>query len=341
MVRVPADLARRDPERLAGLAGLRYVDPGEPGYRRRRCGRGFSYLDGDVVLTPPERDRLVELVVPPAWEDVWLCRDGVGHIQATGVDDAGRKQYRYHQAFRAARERQKFDRLAYFARALVPIRRQVSHWLDDQVGSRNHAVGAALRLIDVGMLRIGNRESADQGHHGATTLLPDHLSVGAPTCGPEDGYVQLEYTAKSGKHRLVVIEDDELADVLVRLADPDRRALFWFTDDDGREREVSAMDVNAALAATVGPAFTAKDFRLWGGSRTALEARVEGATKLDAVDHSAAELGNTRAVARGSYLHPRVLDVSDEELESIWHRSRRSTWRSRGDSALAKLLEPV
>lgn len=339
MVRVPTELARRDPERLAQLAGLRYVEAGEPGYRRRRCGRGFSFLDGDTVLSPPERDRLVGLAVPPAWEDVWLCRDDIGHIQATGIDDAGRKQYRYHQAFRAARERQKFDRLAYFGRALIPIRRQVARWLDDDVGSRNHAIGAVLRLIDEGLLRIGNPESAASGHHGATTLHADHLSVTQFEDRPNDGgYVQLDYRAKSGKPRLVVIEDDELGDVLVQLADPDRRALFWFTDDDGCEREVSAIDVNTALAATVGPSFTAKDFRLWGGSRVALEARVEGAGVLDAVDHSAAELGNTRAVARNSYVHPRVLETPEAEITDVWRRSRRSTWRSRGDSALAKLL---
>ncbi len=341
MVRVPTGLARRDPQRLAEVAGLRYVEADEPGYRRRRCGRGFSYLDGDTVLTPPQRDRLVGLAVPPAWKDVWLCRDDIGHIQATGIDDAGRKQYRYHQAFRDARERQKFDRLAYFGRALIPIRRQVSRWLDEDVGSRNHAIGAILRLIDEGLLRIGNRESAEVGHHGATTLQADHLSTVDDTDRSGDGgYVQLDYTAKSGKPRLVIIEDDELADVLVGLADADRRALFWFTDDDGCEREVSAMDVNAALAATVGASFTAKDFRLWGGSRVALEARVEGARVLDAIDHSAAELGNTRAVARNSYVHPRVVEAPEAEITDVWRRSRGSTWRSRGDSALAKLLRP-
>ena len=186
---------------------LRYVEADEPGYRRRRCGRGFSYLDGDVVFSPPERDRLA---VPPAWSDVWLCRDDVGYIQATGTDDAGRKQYRYHRAFRDARDRQQFDRLAYFARALIPIRRQVSAWLDHEVGSRDHAVGAALRLIDTGLLRIGNRESAG----------------------------------------------------------------------DGRR-----------------PGSAARD--------------------------------------------PRVLDVTEAELTEIWNRSRRSSWRSRGDSALAKLRRPA
>lgn len=346
MVRVPPELARRDPERLAETAGLRYVEADEPGYGRRRRGRGFSYLDGDTVVRPPERDRLAALAVPPAWSDVWFCRNDDGHLQATGFDDAGRKQYRYHDRFRAARDRQKFDRLRYFSRTLLPVRRQVAIWLEADAGTRNNAIGAVLRLLDVGLLRIGNRESADDGHHGATTLLADHLSTvdsengsdDAANDGADSGYVQLDYVAKSGKARTVLIEDDELAEVLVRLADHDRRSLFWFRDDDGSEREVTAVDVNRALAAIVGPAFTAKDFRLWGGTRLALEARVEGATALEAVDHSAGELGNTRAVARSSYIHPQVLETSDADIDAIWRRSRRSTWRSRSDSALDKLL---
>ncbi|NND76379.1 MAG: DNA topoisomerase IB [Ilumatobacter sp.] len=330
-VRVPRDLLTRDPAVIAPLAGLRYLPPEPPGWTRRRRGRGFSFVDEHgTTITSPDRDRLVDLAVPPAWEDVWFAPIADGYLQATGVDDAGRKQYRYHDDYRAVCEARKFDRIRYFGRALPALRTYIEQSLAAPPGSKRLAVGAVLGVIDAALLRIGNEQSAEDGHHGATTLAADHVD--------DDGHVVLEYVAKSGKHRSVVIDDEQLGDVMRSLADADDERLFSYTDADGDVRNVTAIDVNAVIADVAGPAFSAKDFRTWGGSRTALEARADGLSSIASIDATAEALGNTRTVARNSYVHPDVLDAPDDEIDRVWRASRRSSTMSRGDSALVKLL---
>jgi len=326
VVRVPLELRVRDPEVLAPRAGLGYIPDSENGIRRVRSGTGFRYINVDgSPVSGPKQHRLDALAVPPAWQDVWLCPTERGFLQATGRDDAGRKQYRYHDDYRRLRDQQKFDRLRYFPRALPQIRSATDEWLGGVAGDREYAVAAAVRMIDVGLMRVGNADSAANGHHGATTLHSDHLDFDA-----DDEYAELNYVAKSGKVRSVVVEDDRLLDVLLDLAAPDTDRLFWFTDDDGSECQVSSAVINRTIAELVGPAFTAKDFRTWGGS--------SAAPILEAVDLAAAALGNTRAVARSSYVHPAVLDAGDETIARIWKCSRSSTRLTRADSALAKLL---
>lgn len=191
-----------------------------------------------------------------------------------------------------------------------------------------------LAIIDAGLLRVGNEQSAEQGHYGATTLVADHLD--------DDGHLVLEYIAKSGKERAVVIEDEQLADIIVELADTDTdtERLFWFRDEDGEQREITAAVVNATIAAVAGSAFTAKDLRTWGGSRVVLEARVAGLGTVASLDAVAESLGNTRAVARASYVHPDVMSADDARVYAVWRSSRRSTTMSRADRALLKLLHP-
>lgn len=335
-VRVPTRLVTRDPEQLAPEVGLVCVSDSEPGITRHRRGRGFAYRDASgSFVRPPDRDRLAGLVVPPAWTDVWMCPTEQGHLQATGRDLAHRKQYRYHDDFRALCEQRKFERLRYFPRALRRLRAQVEKDLQRQPGDRRHAVAAALRLIDEGLVRVGNEVSAQNGHHGATTLHVDHVDT-----EPDEGYVLLQYRGKSGAPRTVVIEDDRLGSALTDLAEGGHDELFWFCDEDGERRSIDATDVNTTIVETVGPAFSAKDFRTWGGSRAALEARVAGGDAVDAADAASEALGNTRHVARSSYIHPAVLDANREEVEAVWSRSRSSHWFRRGDSALAKLLAP-
>ena len=331
-VRVPKELVERDPEILAPAAGLTYLSDDEPGIGRRRRGEGFSYTDafGESV-SDDERERIESLAIPPAWEDVWISPDASSYLQASGTDDAGRKQYRYHDGFREFCERRKFERLSYFGRAIVEIRKAVDDALEKPVGDRDHAVAAAIRLIDVSLLRVGNRGSAEKGHYGATTLTIDHVS--------DDEHVQLEYTAKSGKERTIVIVDEELADILTELAADSDDQLFWFDDADGEPRRATASDINDFIAEHGGHAFSARDFRTWGGSRSALEARAEGEAVLAAVDCAAEELGNTRAVARSSYIHPVVLDSDDEAIADAWAGSRSSKWLDRSESALVKLLD--
>ncbi len=330
-VRVPKALSVRDPKFVAPLADLRYLAPTTPGWTRRRCGRGFSFLDNEGnIIRGEERDRLRGLAVPPAWENVWFAPIPDGYLQATGVDGAGRKQYRYHAKYRALREARKFQRLSYFGRAIPDLRAHVAEMLRSQAGSKTLAVGAALRMIDAGLVRVGNERSARTGHYGATTLAADHVD--------EDGYVALTYVAKGGKHRSVVIEDEQLGDILEILADHDEERLFTYDGPDSETTTVSASDVNSVIATVAGPSFSAKDFRTWGGSRQAIEARVQGREIVESVDLAAAALGNTRTVARSSYIHPAVIASSASVIDEVWRRSRQSATMSRGNRALLKLL---
>lgn len=332
-VRVPKALVERDPEVLAPEIGLRYLPDDQPGHRRRRRGNGFSYADAfGTPLADSEAGRIQALAIPPAWDDVWICPDADGYLQATGMDEAGRKQYRYHADFRRFGEDRKFARLTYFGRAIVKIRKASTAALHQPIGSRDHAIAAAVMLIDRELLRIGNHRSAKDGHYGATTLTVDHVV--------DDGFVALEYTAKSGQERTVMVEDDDLADVLTDLAEDADDELFWFDDAlGGGRRRATATDINRFIIEHAGPAFSAKDFRTWGGSRLALAARAEGDRLLDAIDLAAEELGNTRAVARHSYVHPVVTQAEPSTIEHVWSSSRSSTWLDRSESALAKLLD--
>lgn len=349
-VRVPRALTERDPESVAAAAGLVHLPDTAPGIQRRPRRSGFSYVHDGNRPSSADLERIERLAVPPAWDDVWISPSPDGYLQATGIDDAGRKQYLYHDDFRRFCERQKFDRLRFFARAIVLIRKGVADALDRPLGSRDHAVAAAVQLIDRYLLRVGNEESAAKGHHGASTLTIGHLvddvacdrSDGTrPTAADADitGFIALEYTAKSGQQRQVIIEDDDLADVLTTLAADAEDGLFWFDKtQDGTKRRADARDINRFIVECAGPAFSAKDFRTWGASSTALQARADGKGLLDAVDLAADELGNTRAVARASYVHPSVLQSGQEIIDDAWGRSRRSKWLDRSESALAKLL---
>ncbi len=352
-VRLPKELLEDDPSVLAPQAGLVHVTDDQSGWTRRVCGRGFSYRTADgTTLTGEHRSRLEALVIPPAWQDVWICPDETGYLQVTGIDDAGRKQYRYHPDYVAMMDRRKFERLAHFPRALPGLRAAVAAELNQPLGSRRLAVATSAALIDRHLLRVGNEDSADDGHHGATTLLVDHLRQDGDDDNDDDdedpgattGFPQLDYCSKSGQRRRIEL-DDELARLLERFAagsEDDR--LLWFVDPDdpvsGDEpRHVSAAEVNEFVRLHTGPGFSTKDFRTWGGSAVALEARVAGADEVEAVDAAAAALGNTRTVARSSYVHPRVLEAGADELRSAWSASRGSAVRSRGEAALARLLQ--
>lgn len=331
-IAVPPDLTERDAEVLARAAGLVYLPDTEPGIERVRRGKGFSYVDPfGKPVRGAERERIEALAIPPAWTNVWISPDERSYLQAAGFDDAGRKQHRYHEEFRAFSDDRKFARLPYFGRALPLIRKATQHALAEQpVGAREHAVAAAVRLIDTCLLRVGNERSAANGHHGATTLTIEHVI--------DDDTLELDYIAKSGKTQTVVVEDDELAEILIALAEDADDELFWFEDDHGERRRATANDINAFIVEHAGPAFSAKDFRTWGGSKTALEARADGAEVLEAVDAAADALGNTRAVARSSYVHPLVLDAEDDVIQQAWKQSRASKWADRADRALCRLL---
>jgi DNA topoisomerase IB len=295
---------------------LRRSDCTGPGIRRRRRGKGFEYLepDGERVSEPEVLARINELVIPPAWEDVWICPYPGGHIQATGVDDRGRKQYLYHPCWRERRDQEKFDDMVTFARALPELRERVAADLDHSELDREHVLGCAVRLLDRGFFRIGSEDYAVTNEsYGLATMRKRHAAVKGDT-------LLFDYPAKSGKRRVQAVVDGQVADTVQRLKN--RRGggedLLAFKRS-GRWVDVRSSDINAYLKETTGLDISAKDFRTWGATvMAAVALAVAGpaaGTKTGrkraisrAVKEVAYYLGNTPAVARASYIDPRVFD---------------------------------
>ncbi len=296
---------------------LRRVDCGEHGIRRRRQGRGFTYLDadGERVADRDTLERIRELAIPPAWEDVWICPYPFGHIQATGVDAAGRKQYRYHDLWRVRRDADKFDSMVRFADALPRLRKRVERDLAGEGMPRKRALACAVRLLDRGSFRIGSEGyAADNETYGLATMLREHVTV-------SDDVVAFDYEAKGGQRRRQrVIDADAAAAVkaLLRRRGGGEELLAY---KDGRVwRDVRSQDVNAYLKEASGGDFSAKDFRTWNATvLTAIALAVSGPAARRsrtsrkravrrAVEEVAHHLGNTPAVCRASYIDPRVFD---------------------------------
>lgn len=308
--------------------GLSRVDPEEPGIVRQRCGRGFTFRwpDGSVV-SGPDRDRCESLVIPPAWTDVWISLDPDGHLQAVGVDDAGRRQYRYHERWTEARTAANFDRLADVGDRLSGIRRAVDDDLDSDDLERR-AVAAMVRLMDRSLERIGNPESVDRFEtRGISTLAPEHVDTTRRS-------ISLRFRGKGGAEHDVTVVDGDVAAVIAELEDDDKD---WLFEVDGAV--LGAADANAYLCEHSADIVGCKDFRTWGGTTVALGERLDGRRRESEIADAAADaLSNTRAVARSSYIHPAVFDADDDEVDDAWRRSRRSRWYRREERALLKLL---
>jgi DNA topoisomerase-1 len=302
-----------DPKAAARAAGLRYTPDDGPGITRRRAGKGWSYRDPDgaVIRDPEQLERIRGIVIPPAWTDVWINPSARGHIQATGRDARGRKQYRYHPKWRASRDDTKFSRMVAFGTALPGIRQRVGADLGRPGLSRQKTLAVVVRLLDESLIRVGNAEYArDNASYGLTTLRDKHVDV-------EGATMHFAFRGKGGKLHEVDVRDRRVAGMVKRMQDLPGQHLFQYLDDDGERQAVDSEDVNAYLHEIAGEGFTAKDFRTWAG--TVLAARclrdlgpfeTETAMKaniLEAVDTVAARLGNTRAVCRAAYIHPAVL----------------------------------
>lgn len=317
-----------EPDEFCAAIGLSCVDPAEPGITRSRWGRGFTYRwpDGTIVRGR-HRDRCEALVIPPAWTDVWICSDADGHLQAVGTDDAGRRQYRYHDLWTEARNAEKFDRLVRVGERMANVRRAIECDLEasDPV---LRSLAAMVGLLDRTLERIGNPESVERfGTHGISTLAPRHVAVGPSS-------IRLRFRGKGGSEHATTVENRGLADVIAELEDPDGA---WLFEIDGTL--LGAGDANDYLASHSGGVVGCKDVRTWGGSTAALAARIgERPSDPHIADAAAVALGNTRDVARGSYVHPAVFDVTDDEVERAWRASRRSRWYDREERALLKLL---
>jgi DNA topoisomerase IB len=302
------------------VARLRRVDCSGPGIRRVRRGRGFSYRweDGRRVDEPEVLDRIAALVIPPAWTDVWICPLERGHIQALGTDAAGRRQYRYHDDWRAQRDAEKHERVLAFARRLPKARTRVAEHLDQRGMTRDRVLAAAFRLLDLGFFRVGGESYAEtNGTYGLATMRREHVTVNGDL-------VVFDYIAKSGKQRVQAVVDESVRKVVVALLkrDDESQELLAYKDRDGWH-DITSADINAYLREVIGAEVSAKDFRTWHatvltavGLAVSTRAPSSPSARKRAVNRVVKEvseyLGNTPAVCRSSYIDPRVLDLYDD-----------------------------
>jgi len=334
------------------VPGLRHVTDATPGIRRRRAGRGFTYVDesGKRVDDPETLARLRALAIPPAWTDVWICATTNGHLQATGRDARGRKQYRYHDRWREVRDESKFDRLAEFGMALSPVRRRIQRDLGLEGLPREKVLAAVVRIMDTAFARVGNLEYAKQNNSfGLTTLRNKHVEV-------KGSKIRFEFAGKGGKAHAFDVEDPRLAGIVRRCRDLPGYELFQYVEEDGTRRTIGSGDVNDYLREISGEDLTAKFFRTWAGTLVAAKTlaamdapKSERAGKRSvarAVEAVAASLGNTAAIARKSYIDPLVIEsylegtLTQEWDRPLPKRAPRYTSKLRSDEQrLLRLLK--
>ncbi|WP_299565865.1 DNA topoisomerase IB [uncultured Sulfitobacter sp.] len=290
---------------------LIYYSDDQPGIRRKRHGRGFTYLgvDGTTIARGAERTRLETLAVPPAYENVWMCPVPNGHLQATGRDARARKQYRYHDEWAAEQARTKFDGLVPFAHLLPRLRARVSRDLEEEAGARIFALAAAVTLIDRTSMRVGSNDyTRENGSYGAVTLRRNHITL-------DNEGIMLRYTAKGGKKVRRRLRDRTLGRVLHKIGDlPGAQVLAW-VDENGEPQSLGSSALNTYIADAVGESgITAKTFRTWAGTVAAFEVAEKGGATIKAMaDAASARLSNTATVARNSYIHPAVIDLAGSD----------------------------
>lgn len=310
-----AALPGGDPEAAAAAAKLRYTSDERPGYTRRKRGKGFTYLtpEGETVTDERVRRRLESLAIPPAWRDVWICRSPNGHMQATGYDEAGRKQYIYHPRWTEVRDAVKFASLVAFGHRLPRLRRRVNRDLNGEELSALRLTAAAVKLLDLTLTRVGNaRYARENGSYGVTTLRDKHVKL-------VDDTLDVAFRGKSGEKHAFTLENRELAETLRQCQELPGYELFRYRSDDGTVSVIDSEDVNDYLREVTGAELTAKEFRTWGGSVIVAQAlaRVEPGPDASqkerkrasaaAVERAAAALGNTPTICRQSYVHPQLL----------------------------------
>jgi DNA topoisomerase-1 len=321
----------------AALAGLQYVTDSASGIRRKKKGRSFTYVgaDGKAICDRETRSRIQSLVIPPAWKEVWICRNPNGHLQATGRDARGRKQYRYHRRWRDVRDENKYENLIDFARALPRIRFHVATHLRRRGLPREKVLAAVVKLLETTLIRVGNDEYAKSNRSfGLTTMRDRHAVVAGPN-------VRIVFSGKSGVHHEITLQDRRIAKIVARCQDLPGQELFQYVDDQGAVRDIGSADVNEYLRQISGGNFTAKDFRTWAGTALAAQALQEfedfdtkAAAKRNvtkAIERVAERLGNTRAVCRKCYIHPAVIDA-------YMNRSLVATLKQRAETELRMSL---
>jgi DNA topoisomerase-1 len=335
----------------AQSAGLRYISDQRPGFRRLKRGTGFVYVDvdGRKIRDAATLSRIKALVIPPAWTAVWIAPSANAHIQATGRDARGRKQYRYHAHWRAMRDETKYNRMVAFAKVLTAIRQRTEADLREPGLTRSKVVAAIVQLLEKTLIRVGNEEYARTNRSfGLTTMRDGHVEV----TGQE---LRFEFVGKSGVRQSVTLEDRRLARIVKRCQDVPGQELFQYVDDDGQRRSVDSADINEYLRAAAGADFTAKDFRTWAGTILAARALQEfrkltsnaeaKRNIVRAIESVAGRLGNTKAVCRKCYIHPAILDayLDGSLMQTLRRRARRAlettSTLSAEETAVLTLLE--
>ena len=304
-----------DPPTAAKVAGLRYVMDDGPGIRRQRAGRGFRYIgpDDKPIRDPQELQRIQALAIPPAWTAVWICPIPHGHLQATGRDEKGRKQYRYHPRWREVRDETKFTQMLAFGAALPLIRKQVERDLALPGLPRPKVLATVIRLLETTLIRVGNEEYRRFNHSfGLTTLRDRHVDFSGAT-------VRFHFRGKSGKMHTVEVTNRRLSRIVKRCQDLPGQELLQYLDDEGQRRPIDSVDVNEYLRQITGQDFTTKDFRTWAGTVLAAQTLREcgicsSATQAkrqiaQAIKAVAARLGNTPAVCRKCYVYPTIVEA--------------------------------
>lgn len=328
-----------DPRASAEEAGLRYLTDAQPGVRRRRAGKGFTYVgpDGERVTDPERLAWFKRLAIPPAWTDVWIAPVKRGHLQATGRDARGRKVYRYHPRWRAVRDEAKYGRLIEFARALPRIRRITDRDLRRRGTPREKVLALVVRLLEATLIRVGNEEYARENRSfGLSTLRDRHVDV-------RGSRLAFSFRGKSGRDHEIEVVDRRLAGLVKRLQELPGQQVFQYVDEEGQRQPIDSADVNDYLRDITGEEFTAKDFRTWAGTVAASmalqdyasfdsEAERKGAV-VDAIETVARQLGNTPTVCRQCYVHP---DVIESYLDGtlVDALSQRARGAGRGAHAL-------
>ena len=325
----PTDII--DPQDAARSAGLVYMTDDRPGISRRRSGKGFGYRDADGkrVTDPATLARINKLAIPPAYTDVWICPDPDGHMQATGRDAKGRKQYRYHERFREIRDGTKYEHMLEFAATLPEIRARVDADMARRGLPREKVLATVVHLLETTMIRVGNADYAKQNKsYGLTTLRDRHVAV-------EGGQLRFKFKGKSGKEWRLSVSDRRVARIVKASQDLPGQHLFQYVDEEGGQHEVTSGDINAYLREISDRNITAKDFRTWTGTVLAALALAEferfdsqAAAKKNvraAIEAVAARLGNTPTVCRKCYIHPAVLDsyLTEELVLEAQHEVER------------------
>lgn len=333
-----------NPVESAKEAGLRYTHDASPGIIRKKAGKGFYYLDqkGEKVLDKEIIERINLLRIPPAWKNVWICKYSHGHLQATGIDARGRKQYRYHQKWREARDETKYHRMIAFAKVLPLIRKRTEEDLLLKGLPKDKVLATIVKLLEKTLIRVGNEEYAKENDsYGLTTMRDKHVDI-------EQKKVYFEFKGKSGVKHSIELEDPQLAKIVKKCKELPGYELFQYIDENGARQDVTSSDVNEYLFSITGEHFTAKDFRTWHGTilaANALQEFQEFASETQAkknivkvVEAVSKQLGNTKAVCRKCYIHPAVIE---SYLKGSFFEQLQATIEAEGNADVAlKDLRP-